>query len=143
MARVGLLEDNERISKLCATMLNYAGHDVIIYVDASACLHALSVPEPSWTSTLSRTAQDAPLPIDVLILDLHLPTLSGLDVLRLLRNDAHTRALPLIVCTATTASEINLALQIAPEAIVVPKPFKLQTLIDALAAALTGLEQQS
>lgn len=136
MARVGLLEDNERISKLCATMLKYAGHEVTIYEEAFACLRALSVRESVWASASSESAPS--LPIDILILDLHLPTLSGLDVLRLLHNDSRTHMLPLIFCTAATISEINLALQIAPRAIVVEKPFKLQVLITALTNALSG-----
>ena len=80
MARIGLLEDNHRISKLCATMLNYVGHDVIVYIDGVECLDALSFLNPSLWQASSFS-----LPIDVLILDLHLPTLSGLEVLQTLR----------------------------------------------------------
>ena len=36
MARIGLLEDNSRIAKLCVTMLGYAGHDVTVYSDPQA-----------------------------------------------------------------------------------------------------------
>ena len=31
MARVGLLEDNARIARLCVTMLQFAGHSVELY----------------------------------------------------------------------------------------------------------------
>ena len=41
MAQVGLLEDNMRIARLCATMLQYAGHDVTIYEHPRECLRAL------------------------------------------------------------------------------------------------------
>ena len=41
MACIGLLEDNSRIAKLCVTMLNFAGHEVIHYESAKECLKAL------------------------------------------------------------------------------------------------------
>lgn len=144
MARVGLLEDNMRIARLCATMLNYAGHDVTHYLEACECLQALAVLDPSLMPTFTGvpsfsnkgTMVGGPLPIDVLILDLHLPTLPGLDVLRCLRANQRTRALPLIFCTAATTSEINLALTIAPDATLVEKPFRLQALVSAISAAV-------
>jgi CheY-like chemotaxis protein len=138
MARIGLLEDNIRISKLCATMLHYAGHEVTIYMDAQECLQALSVLD----SPLERLAPDheasvaSLLPIDVLILDLHLPTMPGLEVLRLLRTDPRTCVLPLIFCTAAPPSEVNAAFTLAPDAMWVEKPFKLQALVSAISRSL-------
>src|SRR5437764_15395972 len=41
MAQVGLLEDNARIARLCATLLQYAGHQVTVYDTPQQCLHAL------------------------------------------------------------------------------------------------------
>lgn len=137
MARVGLLEDNMRIAKLCVTMLNYAGHEVVLYGDAQSCLQALSVLDLRKVPKELKAADTfAPLPIDVLILDLHLPTMPGLEVLRLLRSYPHTCVLPLIFCTAAPISEVNTALQIAPNATLVEKPFKLQTLVSAIAESL-------
>lgn len=140
MSRVGLLEDNYRIAKLSAIMLGYAGHEVTIYTEAFDCLRALSVLEssPVQTPISHENMQMTLLPIDVLILDLHLPTISGLDVVRLLRNHPLTCSLPLIFCTAATSAEINLALSIVPEAYLVEKPFKLQTLVSAIAHVLPG-----
>lgn len=145
MARVGLLEDNMRIAKLCVTMLNYAGHDVVLYMDARECLQALSVFDLfRHPSVLDKgSAELTPLPIDVLILDLHLPSMPGLDVLRFLRSHPRTLALPLIFCTAAPTSEINTALQIAPDAALVAKPFKLQALVNAISESLTPQVQPS
>lgn len=145
MARVGLLEDNTRIAKLCVTMLNYAGHDVLLYGDAHECLQALSVLDLFQMSpSLDQGSRDGlPLPIDVLILDLHLPSMPGLDVLRFLRSHPRTLSLPLIFCTAAPSSEINIALQIAPDATLVEKPFKLQTLVNAISESLAPEAQPS
>lgn len=146
MARIGLLEDNHRIAKLSAIMLNYAGHDVAIYTEACECLRALSVLDlPPVRVFPGRRASllSSPLPIDVLILDLHLPTMSGLDVVRFLRSCPSTYTLPLIFCTAATSSEVNRAFTVAPEAVLVEKPFKLQTLISAITRALSRARDQS
>jgi CheY-like chemotaxis protein len=138
MSRVGLLEDNYRIAKLSAIMLGYAGHEVTIYTEAFDCLRALSILDTCSVQTPIpyEHAQVSSLPIDVLILDLHLPTMSGLDVVRLLRTHPSTCTLPLIFCTAATSAEVNLALSIVPEAYLVEKPFKLQTLVMAIAHVL-------
>ncbi len=145
MARVGLLEDNMRIAKLCVTMLNYAGHDVMLYMDAQECLQALSVLDLfKLPSSLAKgSGEFSPLPIDVLILDLHLPTMPGLEVLRFLRSHPRTSSLPLIFCTAAPPFEINLAFTIAPDATLVEKPFKLQTLVTAISEALAPEIQPS
>jgi CheY-like chemotaxis protein len=138
MARIGLLEDNSRISKLCATMLSYAGHDVTVYMDAGECLNALFHFDLSLRRgcPLAETNQSIVLPIDVLILDLHLPTMPGVELLRILRSSDHTSTLPLILCTAATVLEINQAFAIAPNAALVEKPFRLQSLVSAIASVL-------
>jgi CheY-like chemotaxis protein len=142
MACIGLLEDNSRIAKLCVTMLNLAGHEVILYEHARECLNALfAVP----TGSKSNGAQffkepmkpSRPnLPVEVLILDLHLPDMDGFELLYHLQTHPNTRSLPLIFCTAATENEVHQALSIAPRAWVVWKPFKLQALTSAITEAL-------
>lgn len=130
MAQVGLLEDNVRIARLCATMLQYAGHQVTIYDHALECLQALL--PPTETTSQATSLQPPLLPIDVLILDLHLPDVDGLDVLRRLQAHPLTQRLPLIFCTAAALSEVELALTIAPHASVIEKPFTFKDLTSAV-----------
>ncbi len=134
MAHVGLLEDNARIAKMCTTMLHYAGHHVIVYEHARDCLNAL-LPStlPGGSTSL---ASSSPLPLDVLILDLHLPDIPGLEVLQSLRSHPRTQALPLIFCTAASSSEVVKALRIAPQASFVEKPFTYHDLVSAITSAL-------
>ncbi|WP_376795747.1 response regulator [Thermogemmatispora sp.] len=136
MAQVGLLEDNPRIAKLCATLLDFAGHRVVHYRHPRECLEALLAERSASPDMAERTPD--PLPIDLLILDLYMPDIPGEDVLRRLRAHPQTRNLPLILCTAAPASEIEQARSIAPRAMVVEKPFKLQTLTAAIDALLSA-----
>ncbi len=140
MAQIGLLEDNVRIARLCATMLQYAGHQVIVYHHARECLHAL-LPPKVYTTNKSHSHTPLPiptLPVDVLILDLHLPDINGLDVIYHLNADPQTRTLPLIFCTAATPSEIAKALSMAPRASFIEKPFTFHDLTKTIADVLSN-----
>ena len=135
MARVGLLEDNPVIAKLTATMLNYKGHEVTVYEHARDCLKALSLPGVqgnSLSASAYKPAMKITLPVELLILDLHLPDIGGFHILELIQKNDHTRSLPLIFCTAATDREIDYALSLAPQAYLVEKPFKMETLLSAI-----------
>src|SRR6266581_4134271 len=117
MALIGLLEDNDRIAKLCATFLDLAGHQVTIYDTSFDCLRALFSYGNTEDAALSQ------------------PDINGIEVLHYLTTHPHTQSLPLIVCTAAI-NEIEKARRIAPHAGIVEKPFKLETLVSAIASAL-------
>ena len=136
MAQIGLLEDNARIARLCATLLEYAGHQVTVYDTPQKCLHALLSRRLDGAPAFYATTQSSPLPVEVLILDLALPDISGIEVLRSLTSHPDTQTLPIILCTAATNTEVARALQVAPHAGFVEKPFKLQTLVSAISTAL-------
>jgi len=142
MACIGLLEDNSRIAKLCITMLNLAGHEVILYEDAEECLNALFAIPTGYKSNGTQFFNEPVkpsrpnLPVEVLILDLHLPDMNGIELLHYLQTHPNTSTLPLIFCTAATENEVSQALSIAPGAWVVWKPFKLQELLSAINEAL-------
>jgi len=141
MARVGLLEDNTRIAKLCATMLQFAGHIVEVYEHPRACLNALMTPIAVGDVRMQgRMVTPSSLPIEVLILDLQLPDMTGIEVLQRLQAHAQTRMLPVIFCTAATTNEIVRALRVAPHAYVVEKPFKLDVLVSTVGSALAPLK---
>jgi CheY-like chemotaxis protein len=136
MARVGLLEDNARIARLSATILEFAGHSVTTYAQGCALLEVFSTPS-------SHTSLCVPaLPLDVVILDLFLPDMSGIEVIRSLQVNEHTRSLPVIFCTAANSYEIKEALCVAPHACVVEKPFKLHALVEAVRIAVKTRDEQ-
>jgi CheY-like chemotaxis protein len=136
MAQVGLLEDNARIAKLCVMMLHYAGHHVTVYQHPDECLRALLAQPviPDGRTYLPRAG--ILLPIDVLVLDLHLPDMNGTEVIRILQSYSHTCLLPVIFCSAASPHEISRALRIAPRATFVEKPFTFQDLTIAIDQAI-------
>ena len=142
MAQIGLLEDNARIANLCATILQYAGHQVTIYEHPRACLQALLPEAAPEDNNQPLSHPTSSLPVEVLILDLNLPDIGGIDVLQSLCAHPQTRLLPLIFCTAATPSEIMRALRIAPQACLVEKPFTFQELIAAITQALELQKEQ-
>jgi CheY-like chemotaxis protein len=136
MAQVGLLEDNTRIAKLCATMLQYAGHQVTVYEHPRECLDAL-LPQAILYDH-GHLSCKLPLPIDILLLDLHLPDIDGIEVLCLLNAHPHTQSLPLVFCTAAGPSETAHALSLAPHASLLEKPFTFQELISTVKNVLAA-----
>ena len=138
MAHVGLLEDNARIANLCAMMLQYAGHQVTIYEHPRKCLNALLPESTTEDNGQVVTLQTVlpPLPVEVLILDLNLPEINGMDVVRSLCSHPRTRLLPLILCTAASSSDILHVLRIAPHAGFIEKPFTFQELVSGIEQAL-------
>jgi CheY-like chemotaxis protein len=60
---------------------------------------------------------------DLLVLDLHLPRLSGLDVLRRLRSDPTTAELPVLVLTADAMMGTRDAVMVAGANEFMTKPF--------------------
>lgn len=137
MARVGLLEDNPVLAKLAATMLNLTGHQVTIYEHPRQFLHALSLANLLHNLPPGQArGEETTLPLELLILDLHLPEIGGFQILELLQKNQQTRLLPLIFLTAATSREIDYAMHLAPQAYLIEKPFKMETLLSAVTRML-------
>ncbi len=93
MKRVILLvEDNESDEKLTLLAFKTCGvaHDIVVQRDGAAALEWL--------------AQARALPA-VVLLDLKLPLVDGLEVLKRLRADARTKLLPVVVLTSSNLEE--------------------------------------
>lgn len=85
-------------------------------------------------SALAQLASD---PIDLLILDLMLPGMNGVEVLRAIRSTPRTAALPCIVLTAVGQDEPIREVMALGVSEVMTKPFSPRRLF-ARALALTG-----
>ena len=83
MARVLVIEDNAANMRLATFLLENEGHVVLAANDAEAGL------------TIAR--DDKP---DLVLMDIQLPGMDGLEATALLKGDAATRAIPVIALTA-------------------------------------------
>ena len=83
MAKVLIVEDNPTNMRLAVVLLESAGHTVINATDAEAGL------------TMARAEQP-----NLILMDIQLPGMDGLEATRLLKQDDATRAIPVIALTA-------------------------------------------
>lgn len=83
MAKVLIVEDNPTNMTLAVFLLKSAGHTVLSATDAEAGL------------TLARDEQP-----DLILMDIQLPGMDGLEATQLLKQDGATRAIPVIALTA-------------------------------------------
>jgi CheY-like chemotaxis protein len=78
--------------------------------------------------TLARVSSEK---FDLILLDLDLPVISGLDILRKLRADDATKDLPVLVVTGAEGREIEEALALGATGIF-PKPIAAEGLLKRL-----------
>jgi CheY-like chemotaxis protein len=112
-------EDNDLNFELLSAVLERDGHRV---------RWARNGPE-----AVTAVAADPP---DLLILDLHLPELSGLDVLRRVRADPVTREVPVLVLTADAMAGTREEALGEGASDIVTKPFELNSLRSTIARLL-------
>lgn len=111
--RVLIAEDEPNIVESLSFMLRRAGYDVASVLDGEAALAALRAHR-----------------IDLMILDLMLPRLSGFEVLKAVKADPALQSIPVLILTAKgQAQDRRLAVEIGVDAFMT-KPFSNQELMD-------------
>ena len=118
-ARILVVEDEPAISELLAVNLRHFGYIVRTVADSASAVKAL--------------AQSLP---DLMILDWMLPDISGLDLAKLLRQDARTRELPIIMLTARAQESDKLSGFDAGADDYLTKPFSNRELLARIKAIL-------
>jgi two-component system cell cycle response regulator DivK len=83
MARVLIVEDNELNLKLFHDLLAIQEHEVITSRDGKGILELVVTSKP-----------------ELVLMDIHLNGLSGIDLVQILKNDSKTAHIPIIVITA-------------------------------------------
>lgn len=119
--RVLVAEDTEVVSHLMLSLLEAAGYEVALARDGEECLAQLPAFRP-----------------DLLILDLMMPKVHGIEVLRRLRGDPATRDLGVIVCTAKSFKTEHVAASELGTYAFLPKPHSHQQLVAVVAAYFAG-----
>jgi two-component system phosphate regulon response regulator PhoB len=120
MSVVLVAEDDPDVRALIVLKLDHSGHQVIAVEDGRAAL----------------TAATARLP-DLVVLDVTLPGMSGLEVCRRLRAEPATARLPIVLVTARAhESDVDAGFLAGADDYVI-KPFSPSDLITRLEALLT------
>lgn len=124
MARVLVTEDSQDIADLIRHFLEKAGHTVTVTT--------------SGTDGLRHARSERP---DLVILDLMLPGLDGLQVCRALRADPATAAIPIIMVTARAEEADRIrGLELGADDYIT-KPFSPRELAARVAALLRRIER--
>jgi two-component system cell cycle response regulator DivK len=119
MSKVLIIEDNPTNMTLAIFLLQSAGHAVISATDAEAGL------------TLARDEQP-----DLILMDIQLPGMDGLQATGLLKRDAATRAIPVIALTALAMKGDEERIRAAGCDGYIAKPMRYQDFLSTVAAQL-------
>lgn len=120
--RILLAEDTDALSTLMIQLLGDAGYEVALARDGEECLAQIAAFHPH-----------------LVILDLMMPRLHGVEVLRRLREEPGTRDLGVIVCTARAfKTDFDAAAELGAYAFL-RKPHGNAQLLEVVAAFFAGL----
>lgn len=105
-------DDEPEVVNLVRMMLEWEGYNILAAVDGE--------------DTLTRARADRP---DLILLDVRMPKMSGLNVLNHLRGDLVTAHIPVIMLSVVTAyPDVRTALERGAIAYL-PKPFELREMV--------------
>ena len=119
MAKVLIVEDNSANMTLAVFLLESAGHAVLSARDAEAGL------------TLARDEQP-----DLILMDIQLPGMDGLQATGLLKRDDATRGIPVIALTALAMKGDEERIRAAGCDGYIAKPMRYQDFLAAIEAQL-------
>lgn len=113
-----MIDDDPDLLALCRINLAVGGHDVEEASSGREGLELIGSFQP-----------------DVVLLDVMMPTLSGLQVLRMIREGAATHDLPVVIVSARVGIEDQIAGMDAGADAYITKPFSPELLVEILKQA--------
>lgn len=125
MARILLVEDDAAIVHTTMLRLRHEGYEVSVATDGPAALRQLAAAQPS---------------VDLVLLDLKLPEMNGVEVCRRLKQDAATARIPVVVFTALGSylTQLGDLCEELGAAGWIKKPYKSEELMTTIRTALTN-----
>ena len=119
MGTVLVVEDNAANMKLAIFLLESAGHRVLTATDAEAGL------------ALARSERPA-----LILMDIQLPGMDGLEAVEILKRDEVTRAIPVVALTALAMKGDEERIRAAGADGYIAKPIRYQEFLATIAAKL-------
>ena len=120
------VDDEQEILNLFETFLRFKGYEISTVTNAKDCLDRLSKEKP-----------------DLLLLDLNMPGINGLQLLEMLRTSKTSSSLPIVIISARgDESNIRKAGKLGCDNFIV-KPFKLKDLAERIALELFSIKFNS
>ena len=119
MSRILIVEDNPRNLKLVRDVLQVKGHATLEAGTAEEGIRIAGEQHP-----------------DLILMDIHLPGMNGIDALRALRSDPATAAIPVIAVTASVMQDDRRMIVEAGFNAYVGKPINLREFLEAVRSAL-------
>lgn len=113
--KILIAEDEESLLRLETILLSSKGYRVTAVTEGRAALAAIDADRP-----------------DIVILDIMLPDMDGLDVCRRIRSDPATASIPVIILTGKKNSQDVSAGMAAGADAYVTKPFRTASVIEAI-----------
>ena len=121
MARILLVDDQKDVRFVMSELLDDMGHEVLEADSAASCL--------------DQFGDSAP---DVMLLDLHMPVVSGQELLESLRRDHPHSTLPVIVLTGSqSAGDLNAIKELGIQGLI-HKPWTPEEVEEQLEGALSA-----
>lgn len=116
-----IVEDNVQNQKLASDVLSFKGYRVLIADTAEAGIPMALKEKP-----------------DVVLMDIHLPGMNGIEALAKLRAAPETRAIPVLAFTASVMPQDRREITSAGFDGFLSKPINLKEFMETIATALAG-----
>lgn len=123
-ATILVVEDNPSHMKLVATILSRGGYQVLQAGDAASGMQCAREKMP-----------------DLILIDVQLPDRSGLDVVRELKADKATSAIPMIAASSYLSEHIGLEARLAGCVSFLNKPYHYTLLLSSVALAVANAKK--
>jgi len=119
-SKILIVEDNEKNMKLMRDLLQFHGYTIVEADNAE--------------DGIKLAIADIP---DLILLDIQLPGMSGIEALKVLRQDSKTASIPVIAVTASVMTHDRKKLLEAGFDDYQPKPLEIKSFIERIAGILT------
>ena len=116
-----IVEDNEHNQKLASDVLRFKGYRVLV--------------APTAEEGIPMALKEKP---DLVLMDIHLPGMNGIEALAKLRADPETKAIPVFAFTASVMPQDRKEITSAGFDGFLSKPINLKEFLDTIAATLGG-----